>query len=128
MFSYVVATPWDLTEQNMPSMIHQNRVLALKEVNQDFRSVKLPDPLLYKPLVVSGPSGVGKGTLLDKLTEKYNNKFGFSVSYCTRAARPGEEHGVHYFFITKEAFKAMIDQDAFIEHCEVHGNFYGTSK
>ena len=75
-----------------------------------------------------GPSGVGKGTLINKLTEKYKNKFGFSVSYTTRSARPGEENGVHYNFITKQEFVAMVEKNAFIEHCEVHGNFYGTSK
>jgi guanylate kinase len=64
-----------------------------------------------------GPSGVGKGTLIAKLTEKYEGKFGFSVSYTTRTAREGEQHGVHYFFITKEEFTKMIDNDAFIEHC-----------
>ena len=68
----------------------------------------MPPHLLYKPLVVVGPSGVGKGTLINKLTERYKNKFGFSVSYTTRSSRPGEENGVHYNFITKEEFSNMV--------------------
>jgi guanylate kinase len=57
-----------------------------------------------QPLVVSGPSGAGKGTLIKKLTEKYPDKFGFSVSYATRAPREGEVDGEHYNFVTKEKF------------------------
>ncbi len=53
----------------------------------------------YKPLVIVGPSGAGKGTLIAKLTQKYPERFGFSVSFTTRAARPGEVNGVHYFFV-----------------------------
>ena len=51
-----------------------------------------------------GPSGAGKGTLIKVLTEKYIDKFGFSVSYTTRAPRAGEEHGKNYFFVTREFF------------------------
>ena len=83
---------------------------------------------LYKPLVVVGPSGVGKGTLITKFTEKHKEKFGFSVSFTTRGPREGEKDGVHYNFVKKEDFLAMIKRDEFIEYCEVHGNFYGTSK
>ena len=73
----------------------------------------------YKPIIIVGPSGVGKSTLISKLTEKHPNKFGFSVSYTTRAPRAGEEHGKSYFFVTKEEFQAMIDKDDFIEWCQV---------
>ena len=55
----------------------------------------------YRPLIVCGPSGVGKGTLIKNLTENcFTERFGFSVSYTTRAPRPGEENGVHYNFVT----------------------------
>ena len=82
----------------------------------------------YRPLVIVGPSGAGKGTLIAKLTQKYPEKFGFSVSYTTRAARVGEVDGVHYFFVNHEKFQEKIDNDDFIEYCKVHTNFYGTEK
>ena len=54
----------------------------------------------YRPMIIVGPSGVGKSTLIKKLTDKYPNKFGFSVSYTTRAMREGEKHGVNYFYVS----------------------------
>ena len=63
----------------------------------------------YRPLVISGPSGVGKGTLINRLTESdYPGRFGFSVSYTTRKPRPGEEDGVHYNFVERSEFELMI--------------------
>ena len=56
----------------------------------------------YKPIIVLGPSGVGKSTLINALTDKYPKMFGFSVSYTTRAPRPGEVDGVNYNFISKD--------------------------
>ena len=82
----------------------------------------------YKPLVIVGPSGAGKGTLIAKLTQKYPDRFGFSVSFTTRAPRAGEVNGVHYFFVDHDQFKAKIEKDEFIEYCQVHTNFYGTEK
>ena len=75
-----------------------------------------------------GPSGVGKSTLINELTSKWPNSFGFSVSYTTRQPREGEEHGKNYFFVTQEEFQSMIDSDEFIEWCKVHSNMYGTAK
>jgi len=86
--------------------------------------VKPPKPL---PLVVCGPSGVGKGTLINKLMETYPDKFGFSVSHTTREPREGEEDGVHYHFTSREAMEAEIAEGKFLEYADVHGNFYGTS-
>jgi len=83
---------------------------------------------LYKPLIIVGPSGVGKSTLINHLTAKYPDMFGFSVSYTTRAPRAGEKHGVNYFYIEKEEFLEMEKQDGFIESCHVHNNSYGTAK
>ena len=82
----------------------------------------------YQPLIIVGPSGVGKSTLISKLTELHKDSFGFSVSYTTRKMREGEKHGVNYFYISVEEFKGMIEKDQFVEWFEVHGNFYGTSK
>lgn len=78
-------------------------------------------------LVISGPSGAGKGTLLAKLL-KDDPTFTFSVSATTRAPREGEIDGVHYHFLTDEDFDKLLAADAFIEHANVHGHRYGTLK
>jgi len=80
-----------------------------------------------RPLVLSGPSGVGKSTLLQRLFADFPDKFGFSVSHTTRSPRPGELHGKHYYFVTPQKFKDLLQENAFIEHAEFSGNFYGTS-
>lgn len=81
-----------------------------------------------RPVVICGPSGVGKGTLIELLQKHFpDNKFGFSVSHTTRKPREGEEDGVHYNFSTVEAMKGEIDEGKFVEYAEVHGNYYGTS-
>ena len=80
-----------------------------------------------RPVVFCGPSGVGKGTLIDMLMKRFpNDQFGFSVSHTTRGPREGEQDGVHYNFTTVEAMKADIAAGKFIEYAEVHGRFYGT--
>jgi len=78
-------------------------------------------------LVVCGPSGVGKGTLIGRLLKDFPDRFGFSVSHTTRGSRPGEEDGVHYHFSTHEAMQELIARGMFLEHAAVHGNMYGTS-
>jgi guanylate kinase len=79
-------------------------------------------------IVISGPSGVGKGTLIQRLLSEYPGHFGFSVSHTTRDPRTGEVDGTHYHFVTKERIQAMIANNEFLESCNVHGNIYGTSK
>ena len=78
-------------------------------------------------LVISGPSGTGKGTLADLLM-KSDPSFSFSVSATTRARRDYETEGVHYFFISEERYDELVREGAFLEHAEVHGNHYGTLK
>ena len=79
-------------------------------------------------IVVSGPAGVGKGTVDGALIAKHP-EIKMSVSVTTRAPRPGEIEGVHYFFRTKEEFDRMIEQNAFLEYMHVFGmNYYGTPK
>lgn len=78
-------------------------------------------------LVVSGPSGAGKGTLVDKLL-KEDETFGFSVSVTTRAPRDYEIPDVHYHFISEEEYDKLVTEDAFLEHATVHGKRYGTLK
>ena len=80
-----------------------------------------------RPVVICGPSGVGKGTLINKLMADHPGKFGFSVSHTTRAPRPGEENGVHYHFAEKAAMEADIAAGKFLEYAHVHENIYGTS-
>lgn len=81
-----------------------------------------------RPVVISGPSGVGKGTLYNLLFERHPDAFCLSVSHTTRAARPGEEDGKHYHFVPMEDFEALIEKDGFVEHAKFGGNRYGTSK
>lgn len=78
-------------------------------------------------VVVSGPSGAGKGTICGMLREKMPN-MGYSVSATTRKPRVGEEEGINYFFKTVEQFKEMIANDELLEYAEVYGNFYGTPR
>ncbi len=76
-------------------------------------------------IVVSGFSGAGKGTLMKKLLENYDN-YALSVSATTRAPRQGETHGKEYFFKTVEEFEKMIAQDELIEYAKYVDNYYGT--
>lgn len=78
-------------------------------------------------LVISGPSGVGKGTVLKKLFENRSD-IRMSVSATTRSPRDGEEDGVHYHFISKDSFLKLRDEDAFVENAEFCDNCYGTLK
>lgn len=80
-----------------------------------------------RPVVISGPSGTGKSTLLKKLFAEYPDKFGFSISNTTRQPRKGEQNGVDYHFTTVDDFKKLISEEKFIEWAEFSGNYYGTS-
>ena len=67
-------------------------------------------------VVVSGFSGAGKGTIMKGLMAKYGDNYSLSVSATTRQPRPGEIHGVHYFFVSNDEFESMIDHNELIEH------------
>ncbi|MDO4435048.1 MAG: guanylate kinase [Cardiobacteriaceae bacterium] len=77
--------------------------------------------------IVAAPSGGGKTTLIREVIEALKHNVVESVSHTTRPARMGEEHGKHYFFVSPEQFKKMVDAGDFLEHAEVFGNCYGTS-
>lgn len=77
--------------------------------------------------VVSAPSGAGKTSLVKALIESTPN-IHVSVSHTTRPQRPGEVNGVNYHFVTQDGFTAMLNDNAFLEHAQVFGNLYGTSK
>lgn len=78
-------------------------------------------------LVISAPSGGGKGTLIKRLLSMLP-QIGYSVSFTTRPPRPHEVHGRDYFFISRAEFDAMISAGGFLEWAEVHGNCYGTAR
>lgn len=77
-------------------------------------------------IIISSPSGGGKGTLIKEILKTVPN-IGYSVSYTTRLMREGEENGRDYFFVSRERFQELIGAGEFLEFAEVHGNFYGTS-
>ena len=79
-----------------------------------------------KLFVFSGPSATGKGTICRELLKEPNTWL--SVSLTTRQPREGEEHGVHYYFVTREEYDRMVDENGFLEHAEIYGNCYGTPK
>ncbi len=78
-------------------------------------------------IVVSGPSGAGKGTICDALRQRFPN-IHYSISMTTRNPRPGEVNGTNYYFTTNEHFEELLTQDAFLEHAKVYDHYYGTPK
>ena len=81
-----------------------------------------------KLFVISGCSGVGKGTVINEFMKRNGENFVLSVSCTTRAPRQGEVDGVNYFFLTKEKFEKNIEEDKFLEYANFAGNYYGTKK
>ncbi len=80
-----------------------------------------------KLFVISGSSGVGKGTVIKEFLKKHP-EFKLSVSCTTRSPREGEIHGINYFFLSTNEFKTCIEQNKFLEYAEFSGNMYGTQK
>ena len=78
-----------------------------------------------KLIIITGPSGVGKGTVIKEILN-INNKFWLSISATTRKARSGEINGEHYYFLSKENFQEMINNNLLLEWAEFAGNYYGT--
>ena len=78
-------------------------------------------------IIISSPSGGGKGTLIKEILTTLPN-IGYSISYTTRAIRPGEENGREYFFVSQTDFDRRIADGDFLEYAQVHGNWYGTSR
>jgi guanylate kinase len=82
-------------------------------------------------IIVSGPSGAGKTTLVDRVCEYFHrlgHQLHFSVSHTTREKREGEQHGVNYYYVEKAEFEAMVARSEFLEWAHVHGHMYGTSR
>ncbi|MFQ6023167.1 MAG: guanylate kinase [Acidiferrobacterales bacterium] len=80
-----------------------------------------------KLFILSAPSGAGKTSLAKALVESMPN-LAVSVSHTTRQRRPGEQHGVDYYFVDQQEFEAMVKAGRFLEHAHVFGNYYGTSR
>ena len=76
-------------------------------------------------VVISGPSGVGKDTLIERLRER-DPSLRYSISYTTRKPRPGEADGVNYFFVSRQRFEELMAQGFFLEYATYNGNYYGT--
>lgn len=87
-------------------------------------NIVLPNLLV----VISGPSGVGKGTLVRELTNAFNSSYALSISVTTRLPRATEREGEHYFFVTKDHFAQMVREEKLLEWAEVFGDFYGTPR
>ena len=81
-----------------------------------------------KLFILSGPSGVGKGTVREKVFEDPSVNLTYSISMTTRTPRAGEVDGVHYYFVSKEYFEKAIEEGALLEYAQFVGNFYGTPK
>ncbi|QHW36691.1 guanylate kinase [Staphylococcus ursi] len=77
-------------------------------------------------IVLSGPSGVGKGTVRKRIFDDPHTSYKYSISMTTRQMREGEQDGVDYFFKTRDEFEKLIEADEFIEYAEYVGNYYGT--
>uniref|UniRef100_A0AC34GMZ2 Guanylate kinase n=1 Tax=Panagrolaimus sp. ES5 TaxID=591445 RepID=A0AC34GMZ2_9BILA len=81
-----------------------------------------------RPIVLSGPSGGGKSTILKRAMKDHPESFAFSVSHTTRNPRSGEVHGADYWFVPRSEMEQMIDKGLFLEHATFGENLYGTSK
>ncbi len=93
---------------------------------EQIEHAEIPEAALKGTLfVISGPSGVGKTSIIRSVLERVDRVV-FSISCTTRKQRPGEVHGVDYFFVSHEEFQKMIDDNKFIEWAKVHDNYYGT--
>lgn len=103
------------------------KVGAAPSVRDQVSDMMLRDVDFCRPVVISGPSGVGKGTLLNMLRANFPGSFGFSVSHTTRKPRGSEQNGKEYHFVSVEDFVDNRDRNRFLEWAKVHGNYYGTS-
>ena len=81
-----------------------------------------------KVLVIVGPSGVGKDTVMQKVFDKYPSKFKKGVTHTSRKMRPGEKEGYNYYYVTEEEFLKLKDNNGLVEHNFYNGNYYGLSK
>jgi len=86
-----------------------------------------PTPLKYKPLIMVGPSGVGKNRLRQAILAKYGGLFENKISFTTRSLKPVEQKKENYYFVSREEFLKKVERNEFVEYCEVNGQLYGTT-
>ncbi|RYP25765.1 hypothetical protein DL767_008271 [Monosporascus sp. MG133] len=115
-------------QQQHPTRYHRRHTMSTSTSSPHLPSDR-------RPVVIAGPSGVGKGTLYKLLFERHPDVFALSISHTTRSPRPGERDGVDYYYVTKEHFKELVAADKFVERAtgcnnsaQFGSNFYGTSK
>jgi len=106
-------------------IIFKEKVDAAHMDDEEEETKQLKD---RRPIVISGPSGAGKGTLVSMLIEKHPKVFCKKASHTTRKPREGEVHGTHYYFVTKEEYNIIRDSDEFLEYNNSNGDDYGTSR
>lgn len=112
-----------------PSLLHRAspHFLNFSGIHSSLNSVSDSQQNQGRIVVITGPSGVGKGTLLQAIFQEYP-ALHFSVSATTRSPRPNETEGTHYYFLSQEEFQEKINQSEFLEWAEFAGNYYGTPK
>ena len=106
---------------------HSGVVKKLIKQYAKIRAVDLMQASRLRPIVLCGPSGVGKRTLTNRLLKEFPHIFGLSVSHTTRKPRAGEENGTHYYFVSKAEMESLIEQGQFIETMKLFGQMYGIS-
>jgi guanylate kinase len=129
-----------MTKNNQMSSLASSTITKSTQKKEMMLSSTTINNVSCQPLVICGPSGVGKGTIISRFMESQQQhqqqqqqqyklpEFIFSVSHTTRQPRPGEINGIHYHFVNITYMKELIaSQLYFVEHAEVHGNLYGTS-
>ncbi|KAJ5995835.1 hypothetical protein N7481_002812 [Penicillium waksmanii] len=124
-----LSVPRNLTYPRKPTQRQQHplKIEPKSRIEQMLTTNPIQTVQNFRPVVISGPSGTGKSTLLKRLFAEYPDKFGFSVSHTTRSPRTGEIDGRDYNFVTRESFQSLITANGFIEHAQFGSNLYGTS-
>ena len=126
---------WDLTlkwyNEQVEDAYQEFRSFLVNQIPEasaaaDIATVRRAPSFKGGACVITGPSGVGKSTLIKKLVAEFPGQFGFSVSHTTRDPRPGEQHGVDYHFVSREQMQRDIDAGLFVEHAEVRVEFLMT--
>lgn len=117
----------DLAEKDRRRKLDEIERQAEEQRRAEEEAMQALEAKFPRPLVVAGPSGVGKGTLEGMLMQRYPEHFGFSISHTTRQPRPAEQEGVHYYFVDDATMQEAIKANKFVEHAYVHTNYYGTS-
>ncbi|KAL7939069.1 guanylate kinase [Trichoderma chlorosporum] len=110
-------------------MMNSSKSRVSQQDYQELQPTPHTDPVPdVRPIIISGPSGVGKGTLIQMLNDAHPGVFTKTVSHTTRQPREGETEGSTYFYVSEPAFESLISENAFVEYTYFSGNYYGTSK